>query len=197
MQEILSPYLPKHSIEYCIQLSRKYDFRLDFSFNRKSKFGHYKYLPQSKTHIISINKGLTKPLFLITYLHELAHLEVMIRYKRRVKPHGLEWKQTFASFLSPLLNEHVFEPLLLNVLSKHLKNPKASLSADHELWEVLMNTDLSQSTKIKDIKIEEHFIFKKRVFKKLKTRRTRALCLEPSSGNQYLIPLIATVEKVN
>jgi len=197
MQEILQPYLPEHALEYCIQLSKKYHFQLDFSFDRKSKFGHYKYLPQTNTHIISINKGLSKPLFLITYLHELAHLEVMIKFKRKAKPHGSEWKQTFSSFLSPLLNDSVFDSSLLQALTTHLKNPKASLSADHHLWELLMDTNPYQSLKIRDINIEEHFIFKKRVFKKLKTRRTRALCLEPASGNQYLIPLIATVEKAN
>ena len=99
MREILAPYLPEASIEYCTQLSSQYDFKLDFSFNRKTKFGHYKYIPQTKQHIISINRGLSKPLFLITYLHELAHLDVTLNYGRRVRPHGTEWKNTFSQWM--------------------------------------------------------------------------------------------------
>lgn len=193
MQKLLTPHLPKASIEYCVQLSNKYSFRLDFSFDRKTKFGHYKYDPKTKQHIISVNKGLSKPLFLITYLHELAHLEVMLTYGRKVQPHGKEWKTTFSVFLQPVLTENIFEPKLLNALKKHSLRPKASLVADPVLWKALFNKH-SNFTTLDEIEEGQLFTYKKRTFKKLKNKRTRTLCYEPASKQNYLIPRLARVE---
>lgn len=193
MEEILAPHLPYPALEYCVHLSEKYNFQLDFSFNRKTKFGHYKYLPKSKEHIISINRGLSKPLFLITYLHELAHLEVMLKHGRRVQPHGNEWKNTFAEFLQPVLTPSVFEPDLLKALKKHSLNPKASLIADPGLWKILFSDDTSLKT-LDEVADGQFFVYKNRTFKKLKTRRTRVLCYEPASRQRYLIPRLTPIE---
>ncbi len=196
MTDVFEQCLPENAINYCKTISKKYSFKLDLSFNRKSKFGHYKYWPSSKTHTISINRGLPKPLFLITYLHELAHLEVMLQYGRAEKPHGWKWKNAFQKLMLPVLNPTIFSNELLSVLAKHLKNPKASLSADPQLWAILFPNDDKNATYIKDINEGDEFIFKQRVFKKVKSRRTRALCYELKTGNNYLIPLLAKIEKI-
>lgn len=196
MRELFEKYLPTNSINYCVNVSDRYDFELKVSFNRKSKFGHYKYSPTSKLHSISINKGLSKPLFLITFIHELAHLQVMIKYGRGEKPHGQKWKRAFTTLMLPLLNPAIFEDKLLSILANHLKNPKASLSADSSLWSILFPETSPNLLSVEDIDIGNYFVFKDRVFKKVKTRRTRALCYESKSGNNYLIPLLAKIEKV-
>jgi len=197
MEKILKQHLPPKSIEYCTELSKQYSFELSLSFDRKSKFGHYKYWPQTKTHIISINRGLSQPLFLITFIHELAHLDVMLHYGRRVKPHGKEWKNTFRSLLAPVLSPSIFEQNLLSALAIHLKKPKATLSADPVLWGTLFPSASTNTLAVKDIEVGSSFVFKNRVFKKIKTRRTRALCFESKSGNNYLIPLLASIDKVD
>jgi SprT-like family protein len=197
MREVFEKYVPTNSIDYCVNVSSKYDFELNLSFNRKSKFGHYKYWPLSSSHTISINKGLSQPLFLITFIHELAHLDVMLVYGQKVKPHGLEWKRAFRKLLAPLLSKTIFETTLLAALANHLKSPKASLSADPVLWNILFHDSKVNSFSVKDIEVGNSFIFKNRVFKKIKTRRTRALCYESRSGNNYLIPLLAKIDKVS
>lgn len=196
MENILAKYLPEQSLDYCIQLSNQYTYQLDLSFDRKTKFGHYKYLPKSKQHVISINKGLTKPLFLITFLHELAHLEVMVTYGRKVQPHGLQWKKTFSDFLTPVLQPAIFESKLLSALQKHVLKPKATLMADPHLWKVLFNDNTATIT-LDDIEIGRLFMYRKRTFKKLETRRTRVLCFEPSSKHKYLIPRLTPVELID
>lgn len=195
MKVIFAKHLPENSINYCTEISSKYYFALNLSFDRKSKFGHYKYLPHTKSHTISINRGLPKPLFLVTYIHELAHLDVMLNFGNKVKPHGQEWKRKFRSMLAPLLNPNIFDPELLSALATHLKNPKASLSADPLLWKLLFPNNGKGTLSIEDIEIGGNFKFKNRVFKKIKTRRTRALCFESKTGNNYLIPLMAKIEK--
>ncbi len=196
MKKILAQYISENALTYCTTLSNNYTFKFDLSFNRKTKFGHYKYWPQTKSHTISINKGLSKELFLVTYIHELAHLDVILTYGRKVMPHGKEWKATFRSLMAPLLSHSIFDTNLLSALALHLKKPRASLSADPRLWAILFPSKNKNSLSVKDINEGEDFIFKKRLFKKVKSRRTRALCYEAKSGNNYLIPLLAEIEKI-
>lgn len=195
MRDIFEKHLPINAVDYCYSISNNYDFKLELSFDRKSKFGHYKYWPQTKSHSISINRGLSKPLFLITFIHELAHLDVMVEFGRNIKPHGKEWKNAFRGLMLPILNPENFETKLLSTLARHLKNPKASLSADSDLWHLLHPNTSSNSLSLKDIEVGNNFVFKNRIFKKVKTRRTRALCYEARSGNNYLIPLLAKIKK--
>jgi len=197
MKNILEKYISKNALEYCISISNNYEFKLDLSFDRKSKFGHYKYWPETNSHIISINRGLSPSLFLITFIHELAHLEVMLAYGRKVMPHGKEWKGTFRKLMAPLLSHSIFETNLLSALAIHLKNPKASLFADPRLWAILFPSNDEHAIYVNDIEDGKEFIFKQRMFKKVKSRRTRALCYEAKSGNNYLIPLLAQIEKID
>ncbi|MCF6361337.1 MAG: SprT-like domain-containing protein [Cyclobacteriaceae bacterium] len=196
MENTLEQYIPSNALEYCTDLSANYQFKLDLSFNRKSKFGHYKYWPQTNSHTISINRGLSPSLFLITFIHELAHLDVMLIYGRKMMPHGKEWKATFRKLMAPLLSHSIFETNLLSALALHLKNPKASLSADPRLWAILFPSNDENAIYVNDIEDGEDFIFKQRMFKKVKSRRTRALCYEAKSGNNYLIPLLAEIKKI-
>ncbi len=195
MTELFKKYLPINAVNYCINISEKYNYTLGLGANRKSKFGHYKYSPQTKSHSISINRDLSPQLFLITYIHELAHLDVMINFGRNPKPHGKEWKNTFRKLLVPLLTRNIFDTHLLSALAMHLKNPKASLAADPRLWAILFPNKDNSEIFVKDIEDGEAFIFRDRHFKKIKSRRTRALCLEEKSGNNYLIPLLAKIKK--
>ena len=197
MRSILEQHIPQDALEYCVSISSNYVFKLDLSFNRKSKFGHYKYWPQTNSHTISINSGLSPQLFLITFIHELAHLDVMLNYGRKVMPHGKEWKGTFCKLMAPLLTPSIFETNLLSALALHLKNPKASLSADSRLWATLFPNNNEDALYVSDIEEGSEFMFRKRVFKKVKSRRTRALCYEAKSGNNYLIPLLAQIEKID
>ncbi|HAD34265.1 MAG TPA: hypothetical protein DCF44_07170 [Chitinophagaceae bacterium] len=45
---------------------------------------------------MSVNGNLNSYHFLITLLHEIAHMLVWEQFRNRVKPHGLEWKHVFA-----------------------------------------------------------------------------------------------------
>ena len=99
--------------------------------------------------------------------------------------------------MAPLLSHSIFETNLLSALALHLKNPRASLSADPRLWAILFPLNNENALCVKDINDGEDFLFKKRLFKKVKSRRTRALCHEAKSGNNYLIPLHAEIEKID
>ncbi len=190
---ILQEHIPIAALNYCLHLTKSYRFKLELSFNRKSKFGHYRFLPATKTHVISINKGLPKPMFLLTFIHELAHMEVMLTHGRQVKPHGHHWKFAFTQMMLPLLNNEVFTAEVLAALRKHFKNPKASLSADPLLFNLLMPPSTPGQLTVGEVEEGATFIIKNRHFVKVKSRRTRALCYEPASQGNYLIPLHVSV----
>jgi SprT protein len=62
-------------------------------------------------------------------------------FGRFIKPHGLEWKQTFQHLMLPFLNPYVFPNELISLLAKHFKNPKASSDTDVNLALALKNMD--------------------------------------------------------
>ena len=48
-------------------------------------------------HRISVNGNLNKYSFLITLIHELAHLLTFTQYKNRVDPHGRNGREFMAA----------------------------------------------------------------------------------------------------
>lgn len=160
-----------------------------------SKAGDYAFIPHKKTHIITVNKNLNPYNFLITYIHEVAHLIAFERYGRKINPHGPEWKDTFKSLMKPLISEEIFPAEMLPVLEKHFKAPKASTSADPALVKVLNQYDETslRGTILDDLPVGLTFTFRKKVYRKDVKRRTRILCTEVNSGRRYLISKAAIV----
>ena len=80
-----------------------------------------------------------------------------------------------------------------------MKNPKASSSADPRLILALSQYDLSQDTgpTLKEIDLDREFRFRKRTFRKLQEKRTRAVCLELNTQRRYLIPMMAEVKLID
>lgn len=188
MESFIRFHIPRAAREYCLSLFRDYPFTLLLKPERQSLLGNYRYIVSTDTHVISVNKTLNPHAFLITYLHEVAHLLVKIRYNGRPLPHGKEWKKCFAELLKPVLSLDVFPTEILTPLIEYAKNPKASSMSDKRLAEVL-HPDLweEEGTKIVDIPDRAMFKFRKRIFLKLYMKRSRCLCKDTKSGKNYLI----------
>lgn len=164
-----------------------------------SKLGDYRYEPGRKRHTITVNHDLNPYAFLLTYIHEVAHMDVQLKYGRKVRPHGLEWKRSFQQLMLPVLNKEVFPEKLLAVLSRHMQKPKASSASDPVLTQALRDFDQRPKDQflLADLPLQEVFQFRKRIFRKDSRKRSRALCTELASGRKYLIPEIAEVRLVN
>jgi predicted SprT family Zn-dependent metalloprotease len=186
--------LPEKSLEYCLSLAEQYPFHFKVSKKRLSKLGDYRFDPRDKSHTVTVNRDLNSYQFLITYVHEVAH-RVVHKPRSRQLPHGLEWKNKFKELILPLLNTNVFPDDVLRVLAKHMKNPKASTSADHKLVKVLALYDPTQTSTftLDRVPLQGEFKLRNRSFKKLEIKRTRSLCLDLKNGKRYLIPEIAEV----
>ncbi|QSE98634.1 SprT-like domain-containing protein [Fulvivirga lutea] len=193
-QIALSKFIPEPAVNYCYELWVNYDFKLSIKKKRQSKLGDYKYDPRTKKHYITVNNDLNPYSFLITYIHEVAHLVTFKTHGRKVSPHGAEWKNEFKRLMLPLLNTSIFPDDVLRSLANYLKNPKASSCNDHALTKMLSKYDQTNGVFLDEIPQGEVFKLGKRKFKKESLRRTRFVCVEIPSGRKYLISKSALVE---
>lgn len=162
---------------------------------RKTRHGDYKKLPNSK-HQITVNSNLNPYRFLITLIHEIAHLKTYKIYGNGIKPHGREWKHTFQHLMLPFLRPEIFPTELLPLLANHFKNPKASSDTDTKLAFALKQFD-APNDKSFVFEVPEGVTFRLyngRIFKRGHKRRKRYECVEINSGKVYLFNPNAEVE---
>ena len=187
-------YIPEASKDYIKEILTPLSLEIKLSKARKSKHGDYRKLPSGK-HQISVNVGENPYRFLITLVHEIAHYLAFTQYGFQILPHGKEWKITFKTLMTPLLNSTVFPEDLLSVLHLHFKNPKASSDTDPALVSVLQAYDpFDGKATLNQLDNGTKFQFRNRWFILKHKRRTRYLCEEFSTQKQYLIPGHARVE---
>ncbi len=194
--QVFEKFLPSESVKYCYDLWQKHGFEFKIKKGRKTKLGDYKYDPRSKKHTISINNDLNCYSFLITYLHEVAHLITFEKYKNKVAPHGTEWKQAFKMVSLPVLTPAVFPTEVIKAFSNYLINAKASSCSDPRLLKALQPYDNQPGFFLSDLVYGESFEFQDRIFQVLDKKRTRYVCLEKKSQKKYLISGSATIKKI-
>ncbi|MEX0290538.1 MAG: SprT-like domain-containing protein [Flavobacteriaceae bacterium] len=198
MNLTLQKYLPERAVTPCFELIKAYGVNLKVVNRRVTRHGDYRRLADG-THQITVNATANRYRFLITLIHEMAHLVAFEKFGRRIKPHGIEWKQTFQHMMLPFIRPEVFPPRLLPVLALHFKNPKASSSTDANLSIALREFD-EHSNKNHVFEIPSGGVFKLyngKLFKKGKKRVKRYECIELATGKRYLFQPNAEVELVS
>ena len=193
-KRIFERYLPDAAVDYCFDLWMNGKFDFNITRSRHSKLGDYSFDPNTGRHRVTVNHDLNKYAFLITYIHEVAHKKTFDLHQNRVSPHGHEWKTQFKKLILPLLNKDVFPTDVLAPLAYHMRNPKASSVRDAALQTALNNHDQKpKGILLRDINIGQKFLFKKKTYLKLDTKRTRCLCEHINTGRRYLISQSAPV----
>ncbi len=185
----LKAYLPEGSFEDVYHYLIHYRVQLTVTRQRQSILGDYRHAHDGKAHRISINGNLNKYSFLITLLHELAHLFTYERYGHRVQAHGREWKNEFSKILEQFLQKKIFTPDVEQALMQTLKNPAASSCGDEHLLRVLRKYDQQKNGHVLVEQMQEGDTFRirgGRIFIKGKKIRTRYKCLEPATKKWYL-----------
>lgn len=189
-------HLPEKAVNYCFSLWQELNFNFKINRSRQSKYGDYRFDPKTKTHTVTVNHDLNPHAFLLTYIHEVAHLVTYEVHGRNVRPHGQEWKMQFKKLMLPMLREEIYPMEILGPLARHMKNPKATSSADPVLFAALRGNDAKASdVYLKDIEPGEKFLFRRKVYRKMEKRRTRSLCELTESSKKYLISESAPVQR--
>lgn len=193
----LSPYLPPASVEAIFELIKHYQVHLKIVNERVTRHGDYTRTVDRK-HIITVNANLNPYRFLMTLVHEIAHLVAYQKYGGTIKPHGIEWKKTFQLLMLPFLNPSVYPNELLPLLANHFKNPSASSDTDERLSIAMKRYDQQQKDQaicyVYEIPLGSHFETQNgRIFKRGPIRIKRFECLEVRTGKLYTFKANAEV----
>lgn len=196
MYKTLQKYLPEASIDLVIELLNKYPHQLKIVNQRQTKHGDFR-LTKDNKYQITVNNSLNKYQFLLTLIHEIAHLVTHLKYKR-VQPHGIEWKLNFQHLMLPFVNPTIYPKEILPHLANYLKNPKASTDSDIHLSLAMKQfSEKSDKSFIFEVPLNATFFFKNKTYIRKDKRRTRYECIEIKSKRIYLFNQNVEVELEN
>lgn len=162
---------------------------------RNTKLGDYRPAHNGLPHRITINGNLNPYSFLITTIHEFAHLQAHVKYGRNIQPHGNEWKKTYRELLTPIIHSNLLPKDIEFALMNSLVNTKASSCSDIGLSRILRNYDKQNDdfVLLEQLPINSKFNLQGKLFIKGPLRRKRFICEELQTKKKYLIYAIAEV----
>lgn len=196
---MLERFLPPNTFDLVAPYFRTHAIHLTLTHERKSVLGDYREPTKEQPyHRISLNINLNQYSFLITLIHELAHLHTCVHFKQ-AQPHGKEWKTQFRHMLIPFLGKRIFPYDVERSLKAYLQNPAASTCTDPDLYKSLYKYDEQKpGYKLVD-DLEEGQWFESedgRIYEKLEQLRTRSRCRDVVNRRVYLFPGIIEVKHV-
>jgi SprT protein len=195
----LQDFLPPNTYEPVVAYLQHYKVHLTVARERKSILGDYRHRTRSENHRISVNGNLNRYAFLITLLHELAHLLAFENFGNRIQAHGREWKSVFSQLLASFIEQKVFPPDIAHALQQSLGNPAATSCADEHLLRVLRRYDTRKTSLVFVEEIPEGALFKThdgRIFRKGPKMRKRFRCEEVGTKRVYLFSGVYEAEIV-
>lgn len=193
----LAQYLPPNTYEPVLAYLVQHKVHLTVARERKSILGDYRHRTHAQNHRISVNGNLNPYSFLITLLHELAHLLTFEQWGNRVQAHGREWKAIFGQLLDQFIRHEVFPADIKAALLRSLHNPAASSCADVELLRVLRGYDPKAEGMMFVEAVGEGVLFQTpdgRVFRKGPRVRKRFKCEEVATKKLYLFSPVYEVK---
>jgi SprT protein len=194
--DYLSRWIPGKAAALILGYLNHYQVHLTITRERKSVLGDYRHATRSANHRISVNGNLNPYSFLITLIHELAHLVTFMEFGNRVPSHGKEWKKIYRKILEEFIPLKVFPADVLTALKKNLHDLPASSCADENLMRVLRRYDEDKEGLMLVEQIPEGGCFSledERIFRKGKKLRKRYQCVEVATGKLYLFSPIYEV----
>lgn len=186
----LDLFLPPGCFEDVIYYLKQYKVHLTITRERKSILGNYRNKIADKNHRITVNGSLNNYSFLITLLHELAHLIAYVKFEKKILPHGSEWKNEYSKILAQFISKKIFPQDIEKVLLTGLQSPAASSCADAHLMRVLRKYDTNRKQDLVLVEeLPEGCLFKipgGKIYKKGERIRKRYKCTEVATGKIYL-----------
>ena len=196
LRETLTKYLPPEAVDTIADWIIEHQVKVKITKDRFTKLGDYRPPQNGDGHRISINYNLNQYAFLITLVHEIAHLKTFQTHKKRTLPHGAEWKHEFKLLMFPFLNKFIFPQDVLLAVNNYIQNPAATSCTDLHLQRVLKNYDQKETDVLHLEDIPNNSIFSLqngRLFRKEEKLRKRYKCIDLKSNRTYLVSPLAEV----
>ena len=190
-------FVPTASLPLVLKYLTYWDVNLVVTRERITKHGDYRAMPNGR-HQITVNQMQNPYRFLITTIHEIAHLVTYKDFGQGIKPHGKEWKQTYRKIMLPFLKVEIFPDELLKVLQLHFRDPKASSDTDSQLALILNKFD-PENEKNYIFELEKGAVFEihnGRRFIRGERRTKRFECKEFKGKRLYLFNPLTQVNKI-
>ncbi len=187
--DALRNYLPDGSFEMVMPLILDNKVHLVITRERQTKLGDFRHAWSGNNHRITVNGNLNRYAFLITLLHEIAHLQAYQRYGHRIQPHGREWKLTYSVLMGEYLKANIFPADIAKEVERMVRNPAASSSAEDHLQRVLRKYDKPRPGVFTVEEVPEGATFQLpdgRLFIRGNKIRKRIKCLEKNGSRIYL-----------
>jgi SprT protein len=197
--KLLENFLPENTFGMVAPYFKNNTIHLTLTHERKTVLGDYRNPTKDfPYHQISININLNQYSFLITLLHELAHMLTYNHFKNSVSPHGKEWKTQFRHVLIPYIGKKIFPRDIEQALMAYMHNPAASTCSDSRLYKALYRYDERKPGHklVDDIEVGQWFECDGRFFEKIEQMRTRCRCRELNSRKVYFFQGIIEVRHV-
>jgi len=198
----LSKFLPINAVDATIQWIKEYQFQLTIAKARSSKLGDFRPPnPKKPYYRISVNHNLNQYEFLITLVHEIAHLITFDSLGRKAEPHGIEWQNNYSLLLRKTIELDCYPKDLLPAIRTHMHRPSASSCSDTQLARELRKYNSNAHTNhfqlLEDLPKNTQFVIysdrRKRLFKKGERLRKRFRCVEVTTGKTFLVSPVAEV----
>jgi SprT protein len=197
---LVQPLLPAGCDAYVAELLARQPLELRLSRPRRTKLGDHR--PPSRAaarHRITINDDLNPFAFLTTLLHEIAHAATWERHRgrRRIRPHGPEWKAEFGGILRPVVDGGLLPARVGEALARYLEDPAAASCSDRGLVLALAEYDVAPTGQIRVEDLAERAVFRAAnggVFRAGRLLRSRRACFELATGSEFRVHGLALVE---
>ena len=197
---LLQKFIPAGAFDLVAPFFQSHTIHLTLTHERKSVLGDYRHpTPDQPHHRISINVNLNPYIFMITLLHEIAHLQVYVHFKHQASPHGREWKTQFRHILIPFIGKGFFPKEVERALITYIHNPAASTCTDPGLFKALYRYDEQKPgfRLVDDLEVGQWFETEDgRVFEKIDQLRTRSRCRDLASNKIYFFQGIIEVKQI-
>ncbi len=194
----LQDYLPPGTYDKVLEYLQTHHVHLTVTPQRRTILGDYRHRTRDRNHRITVNGNLNSYAFLITLIHELAHLLQFEQHGNRVAAHGREWKTIFGQLLAEFIRNRVFPEDIQQALKASLHNPAASSCADELLLRTLKKYDKENGLVMVE-QLRPGTLFTTpdgKLFKKEEKLRKRYKCTEVRTGKQYLFSPVYEVKEV-
>lgn len=198
--DVLKNYMPHAAAEIAGKWVVDYNFDLKITKERRTKLGDYMAPVNNCRHKITVNHNLNEYAFLVTFVHEVAHLTTFEKYGLNAKAHGAEWKAEFRGLMHPFFAHGIFPDDVAKALIRYLGNPAATSCSDLNLQKTLRKYDLKEENSnlvhVEDLNVNSVFKYNKRYFIKGLKIKKRIKCKELKTNHEYLFNPITLVEMV-
>jgi SprT protein len=190
-------FIPQDAVDIVVRWITDHGITLTITENRKSIFGDYRWPRQDKGHRISVNGDLNQYAFLITLVHEMAHLTTWEKFRNTVSSHGKEWKAEYKILMDEFTGRKIFPADIKMAFKEHLVSPNYSHCVDEQLMSLLKKHDKIPAIHIVDLPERSLFEFQGRIYQKGKKLRKRFRCIDMLTRREYFFSPIAEIKKMS